>query len=526
MTLELKEIKKKYGEEMAHFCREHFSTLLEIKGLLSSLLMEHFDPSHELYNDLKENNLLEEFVKYLYSFREEKEELIDRNKTPEELLAKAGYDLYECKTENAIQSFKKYYAKGEELCTFRGGRLKTDYVFFAVKKNVDTIKREDFKNPKRQDEYGTSVISIQFDRETNQVSIKNRYNHTVTNPDSTFSNNLDNIIEGLTKAFERVYGFKQKYLSTFEIPDYVMVNGKYYKYNYEINHNYYCTNNIFIKRDEVNTYEKERYILFDFYLLDIKDKTISYLDENIIHDHFIKTIKHIQKVEIEKEKNNKKIIIENDVGNHIEIIINQNNQMVSYKNIGIQEIKNDFCFGNDFLTELYLPEVTIIGNRFCRYNQTLTTFYAPNLESIGDRFCFANKMLKNLLLPKLKYIGNYFCYDNTNMKQLDLPEVKNIGDDFCYSNHSLTTFYAPNLECVGHNFCRNNEMLKVLSLPKLECIGHWFFKYNTIMKQIDLPNVIAIGDDFCLNNTELTELNLPKLENAEIISELLNKKCL
>ena len=53
MNNDLLIIKKKYGEEMAHFCREHFATLLETEGLLSTLLLVHFDPNRELYNDLK-----------------------------------------------------------------------------------------------------------------------------------------------------------------------------------------------------------------------------------------------------------------------------------------------------------------------------------------------------------------------------------------------------------------------------------------------------------------------------------------
>ncbi len=576
MNQELKEIKKKYGEEMAHFCREHFATLLETEGLLSSLLLEHFEPNHELYKDLKENNLLEEFVQYLYSFIEEKEELIDSKETPKELLAKAGYDLYECKTESDIQSFKKYYAKGEELCTFHGGRLETDYVFFAVKKNVDNIKREDFKNPKRQDEYGTSVISIQFDRETNQVSIKNRYNHTVVNPDSTFSNNLDNIIEGLTKSFESVYGFKQEYLSSFEIPDYVMVNGKYYKYNYEIRLNYYCTNNIFIKREEVISYEKERYILFDYYLLDIKEKKIMYLDENI-NDHFIETIGTIQKIEIEKEKNNKKIRIENEFGNNIEIIINSSNQMVSYTNRDILKINDKFCMinrslkeidlpnveniGEDFcyfnnilehlnlpkarnieynfcyhnkaLTKLYLPNVVNIRENFCYSNNSLTTFHAPNLENVDDNFFFINKMLQNLSLPKLKNVGNYFCYNNTNMEHLNLPNLRTVGVAFFYHNHSLKDFNTPNLENIGHCFCYQNNSVKNVNLPKAKVIGDDFLHFARLnsfeapylesigsdfgglsnIEKLSLPNIQTIGNRFCLWNEKLKILNLPKVKN-------------
>ena len=82
--------------------------------------------------------------------------------------------MYECKTESDIQEFRKYYAPGEELCTFNGGRLNRCHVFFAVKKNVDQITRTNFLNPQRQDEYGTSVISIQFTRgKPNILSIKN-----------------------------------------------------------------------------------------------------------------------------------------------------------------------------------------------------------------------------------------------------------------------------------------------------------------------------------------------------------------
>lgn len=73
------------------------------------------------------------------------------------------------------------------MCTFQGDRLNRCRVFFAVKKDVDSIKREDFKNPEREDLYGTSVISIQFTKDgSNTLSIKNRYNHRVINPDATF----------------------------------------------------------------------------------------------------------------------------------------------------------------------------------------------------------------------------------------------------------------------------------------------------------------------------------------------------
>ena len=212
ISQDLLEIKKRYGEKMSHLCRVLFPNLLEKEGLLPKLLLEHFNPNHELYQDLLNSNLTVEFRNYIYSLLDIKDnKQIPVLKTPTELLDEAGYILYECKCEEDIQSFRKYYKKEEELCTFKERRLAKCYVFFAVKKDVSNIKREDYKEPKREDKYGTSVISIQFTRDmANMLSIKNRYNHTVSNPDVTFSNNLDNIIPGLTASFENTYGLKQK----------------------------------------------------------------------------------------------------------------------------------------------------------------------------------------------------------------------------------------------------------------------------------------------------------------------------
>ena len=202
---ELKKIKKKYGENFMKLCRSLFSTLLEKEGLLYEILSSSFSGnSKTLYDDIIDGRLEEAFKNYIYSKVdiEKPEEKKVTEKTPYEILEEAGYDLIECKTEEEIQSFKKYYRPGEELCTFRGGRLDSCVVFWAVKKNAEDIKREDFKTPKREDEYGTSVMGIQFNREGMcTVSIKNRYNHRVNNPDATFGNDLDRIAPGLTREF-------------------------------------------------------------------------------------------------------------------------------------------------------------------------------------------------------------------------------------------------------------------------------------------------------------------------------------
>ena len=283
---DLKLIKKHYGENMMHLCRMLFPTLLEKEGLLWEIISKKFAYSKFLYDDIVNNYMEEEFKGLIYG-----EVNVENNKelfvikTPKELLSEAGYDLYECKTEEDIQEFRKYYYKsekdkkyqfmtnygvpsyiGEELCTFGGGRLNRCYVFFAVKKNVNDINRKNFPNPQRQDEYGTSVISIQFNKGANNtLSIKNRYNHTVNNPDSTFGNNLDNIISGLTESFRKTYHLNfESNNQKFELPNYVCVNDKYYKYNLEINNTYFCPNNIIIDYFNVIDEYSKKEILVKF----------------------------------------------------------------------------------------------------------------------------------------------------------------------------------------------------------------------------------------------------------------------
>ena len=101
MNEDLKIIKKKYGENMMHLCRDLFSTLIDIKpGLLSQILLSKFNPSKHLYYDITENLLENSFRSYIYSFVDEnifKKEIV-ANKTTSELMKESGYTLYECKS--------------------------------------------------------------------------------------------------------------------------------------------------------------------------------------------------------------------------------------------------------------------------------------------------------------------------------------------------------------------------------------------------------------------------------------------
>lgn len=428
MVDDLKIIKKHYGEKMSHLCRELFPTLLETPGKLSEVMLRLFEPTKLLYDDIIENSLKYQFQNFVYSITEPKDIDEPVTKTPKELLDEAGYVLYECHSEEEIQSFKKYYAPGEELCTFNGGRLNRCHVFFAVRKDVDQIKREDYKNPKRQDKYGTSVISIQFSRgSSNTLSIKNRYNHTVENPDATFSNNLDNIIIGLTDSFEKEYELELSHnRSGFEIPGYVRVDGKYYKYNYERDNVYYCVDNLIIENFEViRKYQQmERYIIFDYCILDLKEKKLMpykdkiedsdhagwYSDHMLGEDPFFKINDKIKDIKVINDKTSGHKIIYLYTGHKepIEIEINKANQMVRYKNNHIRKLPNNTLSLNKYLEELQLDGVVKVGNYCLSNNYTLEKLSMKNVYEIGKNFLYFNKTLSNAVLPKFFFIHDGF----------------------------------------------------------------------------------------------------------------------
>ncbi len=456
---------------MYHFCRESFPTLLEEPGKLSKLLSDNFHESHSLFDDIVANGKESEFKNFIYSLVDvENNNELGMTKTPEELMSEAGYVLVECYNEEDIQKFRKYYAPGEELCTFKGGRLNSCRVFFAVKKNVLDIKREDFKKPKREDEYGTSVISIQFTKdETNTLSIKNRYNHTVVNPDATFSNNLDNIIPGLTESFERYKGIIQMYkIKNFEIKGYVMANdGKYYKYNYEINNVYYCPDNIIIDNFNVKRYDKSRYLIIDYFIIDLSNKSISLYDKKL-SDSFCDVIKDINKIEIDNIDSGKKITILGDNNKSLEIITDKDGKIISLKMNKIYDIGDKFLSYNTSLQKFTAENLTEVGDDCLCFNNTLQELYFPNLTMVGHQFLICNTSLQKFTAENLIMVGCRFLPYNTSLQKFTAENLIEVGDDFLRRNNTLQELYFPNLTEVGDWFLNNNHKLRNKILSEIE----------------------------------------------------------
>ena len=534
MNSDLKIIKKYYGEKMMHLCRKNFSTILETPGLLPNILLSTFYPSRYLYEDIVDG-YLDDFIQLVISrelsiTKKGKVELLDTEKSPKELLDEAGYNFFECHKEEEIQEFKKYYQKDEELCTFRGGRLAQCYVFFAVSKNIDSIKRKDYPNPRRDDKYGTSIMSIQFTRtKPNTLSIKNRYNHTVNNPDATYSNNLEKIIPGLTKAFEKYYNLVQSNEpGEFDVPTYIKASDNlFYKYNFEINNTYYCPDNIIIENFKPQKLAKERYILMENYILDLKEKTIkNYFKDS--RDSFLDTIKNIKNISVttNKDTHTKKIAITVDGEDKLIIIeLNKYNEIISYENPLITKIGDYFLKNNTKLKKLSLDNVVEIGSDFLQYNEELTTLTLPKVKKIRDHFLLDNTKLKNITMVNLEEVGKNFCCFNREIKEISFPNLKTIGNNFFEYNIKINKIYLPKAEKIGDNFLEYNDDLEELVLPNTLKIGNNFLLFNQKLNKLILKNLEEVGRDFLRSNEILEILIVPRLKNIGSYF-LFQNKCL
>ena len=289
------------SESYAKMMRDNFPLSFENENLNKLLNEIVYDDEKTIFvKKLQEENKIMEFKNFIYSLIWELEtKEVDKNS--QDLLDLVWYDFYVCKTKEDVEKFKKYYKEWEILCTFNSilERLNHYHIFWIVKKDIDNIVHQ-WANRNRQDIYWTSCCSIQINKNNNNdISIKNRYNHWVKNCDATFSNNLDNIVEWLTQALNKEFKLKTiKSENSFELWNFIFKNDKFLFYNYEINNIYYWINKIF-KNGELKIYNPDNYILLDYYLINIKEKKIEIIDNQLQDDFFNFKFK---KIIVKKEK--------------------------------------------------------------------------------------------------------------------------------------------------------------------------------------------------------------------------------
>ncbi|MBR3147806.1 MAG: leucine-rich repeat protein [Alphaproteobacteria bacterium] len=458
-----KNLKKHNGEAVAKLIRDN--QLLDIPNIEHILEFAGNDPE-----DVKK------LVPVLRSqYKIVSTSLYDSGLTPLELLKQAGYDAFVVTNLEQQNSIEKYFRPGEKLCTFNDkNRYINNYMIHAVKRGADKIKPAD--SPKRQDEYGTSVISIQIPKTGGAISIKNRYNHTVNNPDATFNNNPDNIIIGLTNSLQKFFDV-QFNISTVELPDnYRLVEDQLVKHNnYEIDNfyfgpNYYFSGDIIIK---INTGYQ---VMMDFMVLDEKEKKVIYP----INDYIYGPMPN-DTYEVFCEAFNGKTITRTTEKDKIIVTTNDGNRAV------IKDGK---------IIELELPNVEKIDAYFLDKNQELKSLNLPKVKRIGSHFLESNLQLTSLNLPAVETIGGHFLRENTKLTSLNLPKVKKMADaDAAYPdystlwehNNSLTTVILPEKyeDLAKTLLTRNSKIKKIKNAIKqvIKRLQKLTNKQNTEIKE-------------------------------------------
>ena len=509
-----KQLKKQNGEGVARVMRS--AVLLDVPNIVHILEFAGNNPD--------DAQKLVPVIREIYKTQQESQYHTDKN--PLELLNDAGYDAFVVKTEKQKNSIKKYFRPGEELCTFKDPhRHENYYMIHAVKRGAENIKPA--TKPEREDEYGTSVISIQIAKTGGFISIKNRYNHTVNDPDATFNSNPDNIILGLSNSLKKFFHVD---FNTSENPlphNFRIVNDQMVRYNYEIDTVYFGSDYYF-SGNEITKLNKDYEVMLDYYILDKRSGTVRGIledDDECTCDVFNHVFQN-KKILVKRDKEYSQIFAD-DVhiatvcdGKIIELnlpgidvvgdkFLYYNESLTNIKLPDATKIGSRFLVGNQFLTSIELPNATKIGSDFLPYNQFLTSIKLPNATKIGDDFLYFNKVLISIELPNATKIGSYFLFGNKVLTSIEIPKAIEIGDDFLRDNKSLTSIKLPNVTKIGNYFLFDNCYLTSIKLPNATKIGDGFLYYNEALKSIELPKATEIGDDFLSNNKVLTSIELP-----------------
>ncbi|MDR1337669.1 MAG: hypothetical protein LBJ73_01415 [Rickettsiales bacterium] len=289
-------IKKQNGERFAKAVRNYDNGIFDIPGIADIVKYAGRDADPVL--------------EYLSSLK--KLEIKDTGRqleSPFELLHRAGYRAEYADTLKKQNSIKKYFKPGEELCTFHdSSRYHNYYILNAVRYDVDGIIRENFADPRREDDYGTSVISIQVLKSGGFISIKNRYNHHVNSPDNTFGSNPDNIIKGLAASIRR--HFNVDFASReVELPNgYTFIKNRLIKYNTEVN-NMYFGQDFFVADGVVREFDDNTQLVMDNFVFDLKNRWL--VDMADTDDDFVYEFENLIKdkpVQVTKNKDGTKVV--------------------------------------------------------------------------------------------------------------------------------------------------------------------------------------------------------------------------
>jgi hypothetical protein len=534
-------LKKKLGETSAKKIRENIPFALDYPKEFIDFITKTI-PAKEDIPFIVQNMSARLDGLFRLSINKSIENVKEAQATPEELSSKAGYVFHRNEKPEDVMVFKKDFANGEVLCTYNDveGRMYDNFVFWLRRKNAETVlhaedltqeylqegqsegailwreyldnkglKKEDGSynienlTASRQDPYGTSSMSVQIRKSNGSISIKNRYNHTVSNPDATFSNDLNNVVDGLHDAVYNIEGVpKEK--KEMRLPEFIVRDDKdrYFKYDREIA-GVYISKNGYKDNSGIHVIDKSTQKMLDNFLIDAKNKTaeaIAGSSRNLIDN--------INKITFDKDA----IKIQSDRGSLNFTLVDG---VPKKLNGDITVLPDKFLYVNESLTTVDLPSVTNIGKDFLWYNKSIDNINLPSVVNIDDEFLYSNAELKNIDLPKVVTIGNEFLRRNTNLENINIPSTMIIGSQFLQYSEKLKNIDLPNVEYIGYDFLYNNNELKTIDLPKLKTISDAFLYYNRGLENINIPLVTRVGSNFLWHNDVLENINIPLVQSIE-----------
>ncbi|MBQ4472238.1 MAG: hypothetical protein II942_03240 [Alphaproteobacteria bacterium] len=410
------QIKKQNGEHFAKAIRAYDSGIFDVPGIVDIVKYAGREA--------------EPIIPYLESLKDIQIEAQTVCKDPITLLSEAGYDAYYADTLEKQNAIQRYFAPGEELCTFRDPeRFQHYYIINAIRKDVDKIKREDFRGKeRREDKYGTSVISIQILKNGGFISIKNRYNHTVQNPDNTFNSNPDRIIRGLADSIRHHFHVDFSSRAAALPNNYILLNcHQVVRYNLEAN-NVYFGDGFYVKDGDLHPIDTDKEILMDQFLFNMKDKTIiDVADEHIRGgfgeiDCFLRVFpKEIKgkNVHITKDKNGYHLFADKE-----EILTIKDGRITAVNLPTTQKIGDNFLFRADEISSFTAPQLKEVKDGFLGHTPKLLYLRLPSLQKTGKAFLIDASYLRVLSVPRLTTIEPFFLKRVSWLGLLDAPKLR------------------------------------------------------------------------------------------------------
>ncbi len=475
-----KKIKKQNGEAFARALRAHHNGLLEIPDI--DRLVRHAGRDAEA------------LLPYLMSLLAVNDDApAAAPQDPFALLDRAGYDAFHADTLAKQNSIRKYFRAGELLCTFNdAARYRNYHIVHAVRKDVDRIRRADFTGrEKREDAYGTSVISIQMLKQGGFISIKNRYNHAVPACDHTFDSNPDNIVDGLSAALKAHFNVDFSARKTALPAGFVLIGNGIFKYHAERNNIYYG-DQAWAENGVIHAVDRGAGdALFDGFLFDNKTKTLKQIDaDDTFPEYFNRCYGGKRGLSVQGGN----LLLDGDV-----LIGAAQSRITSLYLPGMTEMGHRCLFHAHALTRFDAPALAAMGNGCLHQADALEQFHVPALATMGNNCLEKAARLTRFAAPALTNTGHGCLQDTGSLTLFDAPALARMGDNCLQFARALTHFSAPALETMGHNCLQNATALHHFAAPALVTMENWCLQAADALARFDAPLLTVMGD-WCLHH--------------------------